>query len=306
MSVMRLFAWVGFAGLFSPFFTSCSRSVEGFCQAWAEDTCDALTGCCRSGELFDRETCRIGLSNSCQDDVEVEKVHAGEYLFDDGAAGDCFGTVASCSDADATGHETYAHKRACAGMLTGYRPLGAACSSSKQCEKSGDYSTCVGSGSDGVCAKVSLSGDNKCSFSLASFEVRVCPDGTYCDTSDYEVPASASPSVREYEYSGVCRAYVGAGQSCIDMKGGQIMPCADGLYCDYSSYDNAVCTKLKTKGQSCSGSDECGDGLYCDGDVCAQGLSGSFCYAPIKCGDGTCQSPETPSSCPQDCGGGGY
>src|SRR4051794_3029543 len=90
------FGWLGIAALLA--LSSCTHGPEDFCQGWAEDACKAVASCCDSGAAFDEEGCRLDLSRSCQQTTEVERVHAGELVFDSGAASDCLGAISSCED----------------------------------------------------------------------------------------------------------------------------------------------------------------------------------------------------------------
>src|SRR6185369_5954356 len=87
---------------------------------------------------------------------------------------------------------------ACHNMITGSRPAGAGCNSSDECESGGEYSACYGGlfggGGEGVCAEIVIADDKKCGFSFETGELRVCPDGTFCDISTVEPDASAPPS----------------------------------------------------------------------------------------------------------------
>lgn len=309
MRLMNMLGWAGFAALFLPVFASCSHSPEGFCESWVEETCQAVTGCCDSDEKFDLEECRIALSSSCQQKVDVEKIHSGEHVFDQGAAKDCLGQIETCDDAAKVQKKTFEHDRACGLVITGFRPLGAACGSSDECQKAGEYATCytgiAASGNGGICAAVVLDDKKTCSFSFDTNELHVCPDQTYCDLSDLKPNPSDPPSTRAFVYSAPCKSYPAAGEKCNNG-----VPCADGLYCKASG-TGSVCTQRKAAGTSCTSQNECADGLSClpdaDGGVgtkCTKATNGLYCFTPPRCGDGNCDSNETPTSCPKDCGGG--
>ena len=86
--------------------TGCNNP-EDFCAGWVADQCEVLAGCCKTGAKFDLQGCIVGLSDQCQDFVEVEEVHAGEVEFDSGAASTCLGVVETCDTAEATPEEAF-------------------------------------------------------------------------------------------------------------------------------------------------------------------------------------------------------
>jgi hypothetical protein len=310
MGLKRVFGWVGFAALFTPVFASCAHTAEGFCQGWVEDTCQVLAGCCLSGEKFDPDGCRIQLSATCQTTFDVEKIHSGEYVFDSGAASTCYGTIDACADLAKAANQTYDLQKACGNAVTGYRPTGSACQNSKECAKAGDFPVCFTGalgGGEGVCAKAILSDDGKCGFSLTTNELKLCPDGKFCDTSGVMPNPGDPPTSQELEFSASCKSYVHEGGACGGAMAGQ---CDSGLYCDFGG--GSICAKEKGEGSDCTSSNECTPGLTCGagpngmGQVCTK-ASGSYCYSPSVCGDGHCDTAggETQITCPQDCGGGG-
>jgi hypothetical protein len=289
---------------------SCSRGPESFCQSWADDACTAVSGCCTGSTRFDVETCKIRLTGSCQDGLDLPRIHGGEVVFDRGAASDCLGTTTSCADLQNTEDRSFDHQAACANVITGFRPAGTGCDSSSDCARGGAYPTCYRGifGGDGVCAKVVLSDDGTCGFSFDSDELRACPDGTFCDTSGVKTNPNAPPSVATHEFTAPCRKNPGAGASCFDNDSQSVLTCADGLFCDFGA-GNPVCKARKSKGQSCNDDGECAAGLGCAFDEstftsrCGS-PPGSFCFAPAKCGDDICEGSENEINCPQDCGGG--
>jgi len=307
-----LFGLLGIAALLLS--TSCSHTPESFCQSWVQNTCAAISNCCASGESYDQESCELGLSQTCLGATDVDMIQDGQYKFDYGSAEDCFGTVSSCGQFQSTATDTsYAHTKACANVVTGYRPLGAACGTSADCQKNGDFSTCYdGSkgGTNGVCAQV-VSDTATCSFSFATLQLHVCADGMFCDTSTVMTSTTAPPSSQAYEFSATCVPEVTVGGNCAS-NGTKALPCAAGLFCDVTGTNVATCTELKSLGATCTAAAECGPGLDCvsstgtNGQTC-QTASVAYCFAPTTttkpvCGDGVCTPPETAQTCPQDCG----
>lgn len=276
---------------------SCSKSVEGFCQSWVEDTCQAVTTCCSSGFKFDLEGCKEQLSKTCQGNGQVEQVHAGDLVFDHGAANECFGSISTCADIVTATQKTgtYAQNTACASVYTGFRPAGSSCTSANECQRGGDAPTCY----QGICAKVVLSDDSTCSFSFDTLELRTCPDGTFCDTSALKPDPSAPPSAQQAVFSAKCKALPGVGQACSGNGG-----CATGAFCHFSG-TGQVCAAQRTEGADCSNA-ECLPGLSCattGGKQLCQKANGPGCYRPVVCGDGMCDASEI-QTCPKDCGGG--
>lgn len=291
--------------------TGCNNP-EDFCAGWVADQCEVLQGCCKSGAKFDMEQCIIGLSDQCQDFTDVEAVHAGEVVFDGGAASTCLGVVETCDPVDATPEEAFDRQVACANVITGFRPQGAACSNDKECESNGEFSECwEGTGNDGVCAAVHLTSDATCGFTIETNELVACNIQEYCDTSEFTPNPSDPPSKRALEFKGKCKPYLDNGGVCFDPMGTnpQVLPCKEGLYCDTSNGASGICTTQKGEGEACDGGSECKSPLECDfngmDQVCTKAeVNGPFCFTPPVCGDGMCDFATETTSCPQDCGAG--
>lgn len=306
MSSRHVLGWAGIAFLLAS--SACNRSPEGFCESFVEDTCEAVASCCKGGAKFDVQECRLQLSQTCQQAVDVEGVHQGDVIFDSGAASDCFGEITSCSDINKEIEDTYERTQACANMLTGFRPTGAACNSSEQCEQSGDYSVCYSGfqgNNGGFCAEVVLD-EEGCGFSFETNELHVCPDGKFCDTSKFEPNPKDTPSVQAFEFSAKCKSNLGTGAVCVT-DDGVVFPCAKGLFCSFEG-NTATCQKRQGVGGPCQFGDECQDGLTCDFDGNQQTCQkpeteGLFCFEPEVCGDGNCHGAEDSDNCPADCGG---
>jgi hypothetical protein len=299
---------------------SCSSTTpESVCTSWVEETCEVAAKCCSGGEKFDLQACRRSMSKSCLHDDVVEMVHAGAVVFDKGASVTCLGT-ATCADLGTpTGQgglgalgilADFERVAACGRAVSGFRPLGSACTRGYECETAGEYSTCY----HGVCAAVVLD-ETECSFSFDTFELRTCRDATYCDRSGFEPNPTDPPSERDAEFKGSCKPHVASGKSCVRVTSGApegfvTLPCADGLFCDVTlngTTPQGVCTPRKAKGATCSNHLlECKDGLECQSQGTGTGTCGtierdySFCYTPIVCGNGTCEEGES-STCPIDC-----
>jgi hypothetical protein len=278
---------------------SSAKSPEDFCAGWVERACATASTCCASGTLYDHATCQGAMWVTCVRQIPVEQVHSGEVVFDSDAAGECAGEILSCADLSST-QTIYQRQKACGTMVTGFRPVGAACTASSECEKSGDFAHCWDgfTGNGGICVKPRLSEDNTCSFRFDTMELLICPDGTFCDTSGWEPTPTDPPSVQQYEFAASCRAYLLVGDNCGTTD---TLRCGAGLYCAY----DGTCTAYATQGQSCDNGEQCGPGLDCrsaQGGSTCQPYS-SFCYSNPVCGDGVCDTGEQ-QSCPQDCGGG--
>jgi hypothetical protein len=305
---MKSYAWFATMGTALVLAgTSCHKSPEDFCQSWVTSACQAIAGCCQAAASFDGDQCHVELSKQCQTSLDDDQVQSGERKFDSGAANDCFGTIGSCAAlATATTDQSYAHKKACANMVTGYRPVGTACASPTDCEKDGDFTVCYGGtgATGGICAKAVLDGST-CSFSFATNELHECTDGSFCDRASFKPNPADPPEKQAFEFSASCVPFLGTGADCSSPTA----QCGGGLFCDFAGGTKATCTPQKNAGDTCQsgGGNECAAGLAClgqaTGATCQQ--TGSFCFVPPVCGDHICQPPETPQSCPQDCGGGG-
>jgi hypothetical protein len=305
MKSKRFFGWVGIASLLVVIGTgACGRDPEHFCESVVEDTCQALSSCCKDGAKFDINQCRLNISRGCQQFTNVERVHAGEVVFDSGAASDCFGEVTSCESPTELDDDSFARTKACENMLSGFRPAGAACDSDDECEAGGEYSTCFRRGQQGgFCANAILD-DEKCGFSFETNELHVCSDGKFCDDAGFTPEETDPPTIKAFEFSAKCRNNIGNGQSCIGADN-RWLPCSTGLFCDQTGSDVATCTKRRGAGESCDFTGECKAGLECNSaDVnrtCQEPKGSSlFCFDPAD----TC-SPNG-QSCLQntDCCGG--
>ena len=305
MKARHVLGVVGVWAALAVSIASCHKSPEGFCDSAVEDACQALASCCDSGKKFDVDQCRIQYSKTCEQGVKIEDVHAGSVKFDSGAASDCLGPFDSCTDALKSAQlTTYDHTKACANVLTGFRPQGAACDDSTQCEKHGDFSTCFGgiSGSSigQICVAVSQD-DTTCSFSLETNELHQCPDDKYCDLSNFKPKSGALPEVQAFEFSAPCKVRAGAGGTCFDPTSNDVIPCADGLFCSPAKtpMGKSTCATRKASGASCTGTDECALGLTCDDGKCSSKVD-LYCVSTTTCGNGKCEDGE-PDTCPQDC-----
>lgn len=287
---------------------SCTSDPETFCASRVEQICQVLSGCCTGSAKFDLEQCELQISNGCETQLQVEGVHSGEFVFDEGAANTCIGNVETCDDVVGVPEQTIDRVKACGNMLTGHRPAGAACQSSAQCEKDGgDFPSCY---QNTICAKTILSED-ECSFSLETNELRTCVPGKYCDIPEKTLSPTESPTKQALEFKGTCKSPLGVGGKCLP-DGMNAVPCQDGLFCKFDIMDPeaSVCESQKGAGQACTSTSECKDGLFCDFDgmesVCTEPEEqdgGLFCFVPPDCGDGVCEDPyETEENCAADCG----
>ncbi|MFT3768562.1 MAG: hypothetical protein QM820_24210 [Minicystis sp.] len=259
---------------------------ETFCQDWVSKTCATIAGCCAGGAVFDEQACILELSQSCQKATAVERVHAGEVQFDSVAANECFGVVSSCTDLQHIDADTsFAHRRACSNVVTGFRLQGTACVSSEDCERTGEFATCYKTSDlddSGVCVKV-VRDEETCSFSFDTYELRVCPDGKSCDLSGFKPYESDAPTVRSFAFDAKCVSDVPEGGACSGEHG---LRCAKGLHCDQSSSDRPTCKAPKGQGSPCAAHEECADGLICQVDAsgttatCEENTNSAYCVAP--------------------------
>lgn len=295
------------AVVFAFGFLGCNQDPEDFCNSKVEEICKAVEGCCNSKSKFDMEDCRLSISQSCNGALDVEAVHAGDVVFDSGAASSCFPTIDSCDDITAQASPTDDQYKACNNMITGYRPAGAACGDSAQCAKDGgDFPVCY---AGKLCAKGIVSQD-ECGFSLETNELRVCTQGKYCDVDDKTFAPKDPPTPQELEFSGACKDYPGKNGKCLP-DGMTPIACAEGYYCQFDLADPkaSTCQALKSKGQECDGGN-CKSGLTCEYDnatmkqTCvAVETNGPYCFTPPTCGDNICNDPaEDSGNCPEDCG----
>lgn len=243
------------------------KSPEEVCERWIDEMCAALSTCCTGQGSFDEADCRKGLSEECYGAIDVEKVHTGELVFDGNAAAQCLGTASTCQEAFVSFEDmSFPIRRACNNMLSGFRPLGAACENSNECARAGEMTYCRKSGGAdfGVCAQVVVS-DSICSFALETNVMQICEDSKYCDRPELWPPPGTPMSPQPLEYSASCTERGGEGVVC----GYPGPPCAQGLYCEMmGSIETGVCARRKNEGESCSyfSSGECATGLFCDAD----------------------------------------
>lgn len=291
----------------------CDSAPESFCSGWVSDTCDAIAGCCKGGAKYDRGLCVVELSSYCEEATRVEDVHAGGIVFDSGAASDCFPSVDSCEDVGTANDPTFEQSLACNRMISGFRPVGAACQDDDQCVVAGEYGACYQGGGGlggGICAEVEIA-EGSCGFDVETNILTVCGDQQYCDVSAWVPDASKSPAVQAFEIKGTCKPFLDVGSVC--EGAGVDIPCKKGLYCDFGGGGpDAVCQQEKGAGELCNSSNECQPDLDCDFNgtdfVCMVTTvqeGGPFCYVPPVCGDGVCGFGEN-QSCAQDCGQQGF
>ncbi len=298
-----LFALLSFGGI------SCSSDPESFCASKVEQICKVLADCCNGSAEFDMEGCELQVSTGCSGQLAVEGVHAGDYVFDEGAANSCYGALDSCEAITDPPPPDKDQIKACGNAITGHRPPGSACTDSKQCEKAGgDYPSCHGGQ---ICAKAILS-EEECSFSFETNELRVCVPGMYCDVPEETPDPDVSPTKQALEFSGTCKSPLGQGKKCIP-DGMKLLPCKEGLTCQFDPMDieNSTCQPLKSEGAACTQSAECKDGLFCEFNgmetVCTKNTGttndpGLFCFQPPDCGNGDCEEPyEDGENCAVDC-----
>lgn len=285
----------------------CYTDPEDFCQSKVEQICNVLEGCCTSKSKFDMEECKLSISASCNNSYNVAGVHAGEVVFDPGAADSCAGSIDSCDDIAGASKLTDDRVKACGNVLTGFRPAGSACGGNSDCAKDGgDFPVCY---QGTLCAKAILAQDT-CGFSLENYELRSCVQGKYCDVADKTYSPSDPPTAQALEFTGTCKDYPGKGGKCV-LADNKTIPCADGLYCAFDFMDPtaSTCAARKGAGAACNDDNECKTDLFCISngmgmsvctDVGAQAADGPFCFVPAKCGDGVCANGED-NTCPQDC-----
>jgi hypothetical protein len=299
---------------------SCGHtSPEDFCTGWVEQVCNVAAGCCVKGTVFDKDVCRVEQSDNCQRSTRVEDVHAGTVVFDAGAATACLGDVKTCADLTPPSTQEATVQQACANMITGFRPAGAACDSDGQCQKAGDFGFCNHNpsvGGQGLCVQA-LIDDTTCSFDAATSTVHVCADGTYCDFANRKHGKGSTPTEKTLDYSAKCLPYIAKGGSCIDPSNDtDLLPCQAGLYCNVTGANTGTCITTKAQGDTCSaefGVNQCAAGLVCIPDSTGTGATtcrptggvSAVCAPPASCGNGKCDPGETTSICPQDCQGNG-
>lgn len=295
---------------------ACSQSVEDFCNAWAEASCQTTTDCCAGTYPHGTADCKSVFSSRCLERMEIESLRAGKGTFDSDAANACFPAL-SCEMRPP--EDAFAAWKACANAYTGVEPLGGACLVDQACARAGELSVCYRHKrqaileTHGVCAAVVID-QEVCAFSNDDHTLRLCPEDKYCDIGASPPDASAADaSGRPSAYSAPCLDKVAAGASCIDPRTTTgLLPCQEGLYCEVTGTNVGTCVAQKPEGAGCRfdfGVQECEGGLTC---TKTQGESAtcepvdwhiSICpVATNECGDGFCDRfSETPSSCPSDC-----
>lgn len=179
-------------------------------------------------------------------------------------------------------------------------------------------SECAGCGAK--CPSVSKCGDDNCDFNTE--DEFSCPNDCYyascgdgiCDVSGGETCTSCAQDC------GMCSVGTGSvggcGNGVCDSSENCLTCAADCGACgDYTcacKVDSACCTKnfgytcqdecttcTKANGGGSCPLYECGDGV-CAGETCSS-CSADCGKCPPSCGDGTCDSGETATTCPKDC-----
>jgi len=288
-----------------------SVDPEAMCVAWSTKSCASLSKCCQGAVNFDDFLCEVYFSGYCLDSLKLKLAHSDQYIVDAAAVQECLTPLNECDSVE----PGQAHPIACANMLTGHRPLGAACFQTADCIRPSNGRAYCYYGQDsgiGVCANIVESTNGKCSFSKETLVYSTCPENTYCDKNGVMVPPGPVPSDLAYEFEAKCVAYRANGESCVDTENNKfdVVPCQKDLYCNIDKVDAAAskCQPFKKIGDPCLGGslDECGSDAYCDIGagkcVMNEPHEKPFCFTPPVCGDGECTTSENYDNCTEDCG----
>ncbi|APR77605.1 Hypothetical protein A7982_02952 [Minicystis rosea] len=293
--------------------TSCADSPSEYCDDWAAETCQALATCCETGSVFDSVACERQLSRDCREQARVGVAGITDGIEWDGdAADECLFQLSACTDFWPTPPDTFAHRKACANMVTGFEPPGSMCGSDETCARAGDYPTCYfgvpPTSGFGLCVAVVVDTEH-CSFS-SSNELHVCADGKFCDLLAMNDTGVVSALTDVRGFIAPCRDRIAPGASCIDPRNHtDVLPCVDGYYCASIASGEGTCLKRKPEGALCdSGADECERDLFCPpagsipGQTCQRARSpGLYCASASRCGDGRCDADENDVTCVEDC-----
>lgn len=274
-----------------------SVPFEGYCDRYAEVTCDAAERCdCLGG--YSVELCQGFMGTECRDEVE-SSVEAGRSAFHADAAGRCLASlqriISDCRIDD--GDDLDGWDAACSAILTGLGDEGDPCDGDDECR---DGLECF----DDSCVRMPGEG-------AACLEGYACAEGFYCGSDDAchgergrgEACPDGDYSCGDDLYcdgrSTTCQPYIASGEPCEHAS----YACDDDLYC---SPESGTCRPYPGAGQGCVDSDgSCADDLYCDaaGQCQRQLGAGAACdedeqCLSYDCVDGLCEADEDDGICP--------
>lgn len=283
---------------------SATAAPNQWCTAWAEATCALWTKCPLVVGGQTSAQCQQNLAKECQGSAALDQALAsGKVQFDAAKAAQCLADLQKTSCAalyQAMTSQPGAAVAACAQVLVGQQPAGAACTHVSECAAGAQ---CVfGAGCPGKCqawSKVSqpCSAEKPCEPGVATCSGGVCAAlaetvGGPC--IDYQCALPLYCDVA----TGKCAKFGLADAPCTATS----QLCWAGLTCFAPAGQAGTCKPLGAKGSACLSHANCSplgpDGaLLCIGGTCQVGPGpGTPCF-DWQCTGAWCDSTALPPTC---------
>ena len=223
-------------------------TLDEVCAETVPVICKKRESCCTaSGVGFDQAGCEAHEMAECMQNVS--DVEAGLMEFDGSKVDACIDAfdafLAQCRVPLADLVRNLQSLRPCAGVWTGQKDIGAACTRGAECKPSADANTFTNCSDQGRCQRVTIVGNGD-GCNLTGDDVRICADGLYCDT---QLVGNAT-----------CKQAVAVGQSCDPLQ----QDCSLGAYCAIGSQS---CDAAHGAGEDCVVFSQC-ESLSCTGGQC--------------------------------------
>ncbi len=266
--------WISIALVTLGGLNSCVRS-EKLDERIAKAYCDYAVEC---GEFKNVRTC-MELTYVEQPETYLDAaIDAGRLDYDSAQAYRCVRAIKKLKCHRGEDQSEVAED--CQGILSGAVEPDQPCRIADECV--GELSVC---GFDPTCTDECCPGE--CRFIPGPFAAgEPCDEGQQCEAGTY-----CKFNVEGEEFTAVCTALPGEGDSCEVINYGNGDTCTDGTFCN----SDEVCEKPRKDGESCSDNDQCQAKSRCDDEICvARVRRGKPCDSDSDClhGDSVCHDDE--------------
>jgi hypothetical protein len=226
---------------------------------------------CTCGGVCCNSTQYCGTDNVCHEKKAIGYSCSNDY---ECLSGNCLNKLCKAGDACDTNADCKSTTDAAVTKYCGadntchsQKPNGEACSANYQCTSNNCYKNTI------------------CEPSGFCGEDADCGSGKYCGTDNKCYPKKDNNA--DCSLDNECKSSHCISGKCLEPTCGTSV-CTDAQYCE-----NNACKQKKASGEACKDSAECTDN-FCVHNVCRSEAA--------YCGDGFCDTGESISSCPGDCG----